>query len=41
MIEHIYIKRAMRYVQDGKLDREVTAEDICSIPYERHRKIGF
>ena len=41
MIEHIYIKRAMRYSKDGKLDREITEEDICSIPYERRNKIGF
>ena len=41
MIEHIYIKRAMRYSKDGKLDREITEEDICSIPYERRNIIGF
>ena len=41
MIEQIYIRRAMRYSKDGELDREITAEDICSIPYERSRRIGF
>jgi hypothetical protein len=41
MIEHIYIKKAMRFGIDRKLDREITAEDICSIPYERHKSIGF
>ena len=41
MIEHIYIKRAMRYSKGGKLDREITTEDICTIPYERRNKIGF
>lgn len=41
MIEHIYIKKAMRFGIDRKLDREITAEDICSIPYERHKRIGF
>jgi len=41
MIEHIYIKRAMRYSKDGKLDREITSEDICYIPYEPSHRIGF
>lgn len=41
MIEHIYIQRAKRYSKDGKIDRVITAEDICSIPYERRRRIGF
>ena len=41
MIEHIYIKRAMRYGKGGTLDREITSEDICSIPYEHHKRIGF
>lgn len=41
MIEQIYIKRAMRYGKDGTLDREIIAEDIVGIPYERRRKIGF
>lgn len=41
MIEQIYIKRAMRYGKDGTLDREITAEDICCIPYEQCRRIGF
>lgn len=41
MIEHIYIRRAMRYQQEGQLDRIITAEDICSIPYEHRRRIGF
>ena len=36
-----YVKRAMRYGKGGTLDREITAEDICSIPYERRNKIGF
>ena len=31
----------MRFGIDRKLDREITAEDICSIPYERHKRIGF
>ena len=41
MIEHIYIQRAMRYSKDGKLDREITSEDVCPIPYDRRRRIGF
>ena len=41
MIEHIYIQRAKRYGKDGKIDRVITAKDICSIPYERRRRIGF
>lgn len=41
MIEQIYIQRAMRYSKDGTLDREITAEDITDIPYERQRRIGF
>lgn len=41
MIEQIYIKRAMRYGKDRTLDREITAEDICSIPYEHNKRIGF
>lgn len=41
MIEQIYIKRAMRYGKDEKLDREITSEDIVGIPYERGRRIGF
>lgn len=41
MIEHIYIQRAKRYGKDGRLDREITSEDICSIPYERRHMIGF
>ena len=41
MIERIYVQRAMRYSKDGVLDREITAEDITGIPYERHRSIGF
>lgn len=41
MIEQIYIKRAMRYSKEGCLDREITSEDICSIPYEKRRQIGF
>lgn len=41
MIEQIYIRRAMRYSKDGTLDREIIAEDIAGIPYERCRKIGF
>jgi len=41
MIENCYVKRAMRYGKGGTLDREITAEDICSIPYERRNKIGF
>lgn len=31
----------MRYSKGGKLDREITTEDICTIPYERRNKIGF
>jgi len=31
----------MRYGKDGTLDREIIAEDIVGIPYERRRKIGF
>lgn len=41
MIDHIYIKRAMRYSKEGKIDREITSEDICSIPFERRRRIGY
>ena len=41
MVEHIYIKRAMRYSKEGNLDQVITAEDICAIPYEHHRRIGF
>ena len=41
MIEHIYIQRAKRYSKDSRLDREITSEDICSIPYEHQRRIGF
>lgn len=41
MVEHIYILRAKRFGKDGRLDREITSEDICSIPYEHSRKIGF
>lgn len=41
MIEHTYIQRAMRYKKGGKIDREITAEDITPIQYERRRKIGF
>jgi len=41
MIEHTYIQRAMRFNKEGRIDREITAEDISSIPYERSRRIGF
>ena len=41
MIEHTYIRRAMRYSKDGKIGREITAEDVSSIPYEPKRRIGF
>ena len=41
MIEQIYIKRAMRYGKDGRLDHEITSEDITGIPYEHSHKIGF
>lgn len=41
MIEHIYIQRAKRYGKDGKIDRVITADDICSIPYDHRRRIGF
>ena len=41
MVEHTYIRRAMRYGKEGCLDREISAEDISTIPYERRRRIGF
>lgn len=41
MIEHIYIQRAMRYSKEGTLDREITAADICAIPCDHRRRIGF
>ena len=41
MIEHIYIRRAMRYSKDGTLDREITTDDICHIPYDQRHKMGF
>lgn len=41
MIEQIYVQRAMRYSKEGILDREITLEDITSIPYQHRRKIGF
>ena len=41
MVEHTYIQRAIRYKKGGKIDREITAEDISSVLYERKRKIGF
>ena len=41
MIEHTYIRRAIRYSKDGKIGREITAEDVSSIPYEPKRRIGF
>ena len=41
MIEHTYIQRAMRYKKGGKIDREITAEDISAVHYERRRRIGF
>lgn len=41
MIEYSYVKRAKRYGEGGKLDREITAEDIAIAPYERQKRIGF
>jgi hypothetical protein len=41
MIEHTYIRRAIRYSKDGKIGREIIAEDVSSIPYEPKRRIGF
>lgn len=41
MIEHTYIQRAKRYGKDSTLDRLITEEDICQIPYERQHRIGF
>jgi len=41
MIENCYVKRAMRYGKGGKLDREITAEDIATAPSEKRNRIGF
>ena len=41
MIDHTYIQRAKRYGKDGILDREITAEDISTIPLESGGRIGF
>lgn len=41
MIDNTYVRRAMRYSKDGKLDRIITAEDVSDIPCDRHRRIGF
>lgn len=41
MIDNTYVRRAMRYSKDGKLDRIITAEDISAIPCDRRRRIGF
>lgn len=41
IIDNTYVRRAMRYSKDGKLDRMITAEDISAIPCGRRRRIGF
>lgn len=41
LIDNTIIQRAKRYAKEGKLDREITAEDICPIPCDHRRKIGF
>ena len=41
MIEHTYIRRAMRYAKEGHFKREIIAEDISTIPTDNRRKIGF
>lgn len=41
MVEHTYIQHAMHYDKDGIINREITAEDVTTIPYEQRRRIGF
>ena len=41
LVEHTYIRRAMRYGIEGKIDRKITEKDICTIPCDQRRKIGF
>ena len=41
MIEHTYIRRAMRYAKEGHFKREIIAEDISTIPTDNRCKIGF
>lgn len=41
MIDNTYIQRAKRYAREGKYKREITAEDITTIPVDMRRKLGF
>ncbi|MBO6255104.1 MAG: AAA family ATPase [Bacteroidaceae bacterium] len=41
LIERIYICHAQRYVKGSNVDRVITSADICSLPYEQSRRIGF
>lgn len=41
MIDNTYIQRAKRYAREGKYEREITAEDITTIPIDMRRKLGF
>ena len=39
--DNTYIQRAKRYAREGKYKREITAEDITTIPVDMRRKLGF
>lgn len=41
MIDNTYIQRAKRFAREGKYEREITAEDISTIPVDTRRKLGF